>query len=162
MFIRERCELVRVVTDDVDEAFRVFDSQNYRGKPLRRTTCSRRTISARCATRPRAMKAAVVEAWESVAGRGPRPPVLDVPLPDRPLVTRRECPGLHDPPHRDVQGHLRGVVRLTPADRYHLAAQATLPVLSAWGPVASMTAKSGGATSSSTRRCAPAGRSSRW
>lgn len=28
-FISTRCQLVRVVTDDVDEAFRVFDSQNY-------------------------------------------------------------------------------------------------------------------------------------
>ena len=33
-FINTRCQLVRIVTDDLDEAFRVFDSQNYRGKPL--------------------------------------------------------------------------------------------------------------------------------
>lgn len=33
-FVRSRCELIRVETDDADEAFRVFDSQNYRGKAL--------------------------------------------------------------------------------------------------------------------------------
>jgi hypothetical protein len=34
-FIEQRCTLVQVVTDDEDEAFRFFDSQNYRGKPLK-------------------------------------------------------------------------------------------------------------------------------
>ena len=34
-FIEQGCTLVQVVTDDEDEAFRFFDSQNYRGKPLR-------------------------------------------------------------------------------------------------------------------------------
>jgi hypothetical protein len=33
-FVEQRCTLVQVVTDDEDEAFRFFDSQNYRGKPL--------------------------------------------------------------------------------------------------------------------------------
>ena len=32
-FIRNNCEIIRVETDDADEAFRVFDSQNYRGSP---------------------------------------------------------------------------------------------------------------------------------
>jgi len=34
-FVEQRCTLVQVVTDDEDEAFRFFDSQNYRGKPLK-------------------------------------------------------------------------------------------------------------------------------
>ena len=34
-FVEWRCTLVQVVTDDEDEAFRFFDSQNYRGKPLK-------------------------------------------------------------------------------------------------------------------------------
>lgn len=34
-FIEQRCSLVQVVTDDEDESFRFFDSQNYRGKPLK-------------------------------------------------------------------------------------------------------------------------------
>ena len=33
-YIDTHCQLVRIVTDDADEAFRVFDSQNYRGRPL--------------------------------------------------------------------------------------------------------------------------------
>lgn len=35
VFIEQGCTLVQVVTDDEDEAFRFFDSQNYRGKPLK-------------------------------------------------------------------------------------------------------------------------------
>lgn len=49
-FIRNRCELIRIETDDVDEAFRVFDSQNYRGKPLAPIIFSRHTICARWVT----------------------------------------------------------------------------------------------------------------
>jgi hypothetical protein len=33
-FIYKNCELFQVVTDDLDEAFRIFDTQNTRGKPL--------------------------------------------------------------------------------------------------------------------------------
>lgn len=34
-FVEQYCALVQVVTDDEDEAFRFFDSQNYRGKALK-------------------------------------------------------------------------------------------------------------------------------
>lgn len=33
-FICKKCHLFQVVTDDLDEAFRIFDTQNTRGKPL--------------------------------------------------------------------------------------------------------------------------------
>lgn len=33
-FIRDRCRVFQVITDDLDEAFRIFDSQNHRGRPL--------------------------------------------------------------------------------------------------------------------------------
>ncbi|HJW55294.1 MAG TPA: DUF262 domain-containing protein [Burkholderiaceae bacterium] len=65
-FIRENCELVRVVTDDVDEAFRVFDSQNYRGKPLAPHDLLKAHHLREMRDETAAMKAAVVETWESV------------------------------------------------------------------------------------------------
>ncbi|MCU0824411.1 MAG: DUF262 domain-containing protein [Leptospira sp.] len=33
-YILDCCEMIRIQTDDPDEAFRIFDSQNYRGKSL--------------------------------------------------------------------------------------------------------------------------------
>lgn len=33
-YILDCCEMIRIETDDPDEAFRIFDSQNYRGKSL--------------------------------------------------------------------------------------------------------------------------------
>ncbi|MCG6150275.1 DUF262 domain-containing protein [Leptospira levettii] len=33
-FLNDQCEMIRIETKDPDEAFRVFDSQNYRGKSL--------------------------------------------------------------------------------------------------------------------------------
>jgi hypothetical protein len=95
-FIRDRCELVRVVTDDVDEAFRVFDSQNYRGKPLAPHDLLKAHHLREMRDETPAMKAAVT----------------------------------HD------IGMFKGISPtsvLTPAHRYHLAAQAALPMLSALG-----------------------------
>ena len=65
-FIGTQCQLVRVVTDDVDEAFRVFDSQNYRGKPLAPHDLLKAHHLREMQSESAAMKAAVVETWESV------------------------------------------------------------------------------------------------
>jgi hypothetical protein len=65
-FIRQHCELIRVVTDDADEAFRVFDSQNYRGKPLAPHDLLKAHHLREMRDETAAMKQAVVEAWESV------------------------------------------------------------------------------------------------
>lgn len=65
-FIRNQCQLVRVVTDDVDEAFRVFDSQNYRGKPLAPHDLLKAHHLRAMQGESAAMQAAVVETWESV------------------------------------------------------------------------------------------------
>jgi len=66
-FITDRCQMVRVVTNDVDEAFRVFDSQNYRGKALAPHDLLKAHHLREMRGDSDAMMAAVVEAWESIS-----------------------------------------------------------------------------------------------
>lgn len=133
-FISTRCQLVRIVTDDVDEAFRVFDSQNYRGKPLAPHDLLKAYHLREMQSESAAMKAAVVETWESVRdeelsrlfstflyriarwSRGKSAPgfsIHDIAL------FKGISPQAHDG-------------TLAPSQRYHLAAQAAMPLLTAW------------------------------
>lgn len=131
-FIREKCELIRVETDDIDEAFRVFDSQNYRGKPLAPHDLLKAYHLREMRDETPAMKAAVVEAWESV---------MDDDL-DRLFSTYlyrivrwsrgESAPGfsVHD------IGVFKGISpqkNRSPNARYHIAAQAAIPLLNLWG-----------------------------
>ena len=135
-FIREECELVRVVTDDVDEAFRVFDSQNYRGKPLAPHDLLKAYHLREMRDETAAMKAAVVEAWESVK---------DADL-DRLFSTylyriARWSRGESAPKFSiyDI-GMFKGISprnSRSPSARYHIAAQVAMPMLSALGAPAS-------------------------
>ena len=132
-FISTRCQVVRVVTDDLDEAFRVFDSQNYRGKPLAPHDLLKAHHLREMREESTATKVAVVETWESVKddrlarlfstflyrisrwSRGERAPGFEI----------------HD------IGMFKGISRkpqgkLSPCDRYHLAAQAAVPLLRTW------------------------------
>lgn len=132
-YMRTQCQLVRVVTDDVDEAFRVFDSQNYRGKSLAPHDLLKAHHLREMRGESAAMKMAVVEAWESAE---------DAKL-DRLFSTflyriarwsrGESAPGfsIHD------IGMFKGISHkahggLPPAERYHLAAQAAMPLLSTW------------------------------
>ncbi len=65
-FIRERCTLVKVVTNDEDEAFRFFDAQNYRGKPLKpHDLLKAHHLRAIIDVRPEFLST-IVEEWEKV------------------------------------------------------------------------------------------------
>lgn len=130
-FILDRCELVRVVTDDIDEAFRVFDSQNYRGRPLAPHDILKAYHLREMRDETIALKAAVVESWESVN---------DTEL-DRLFSTflyrifrwsRGESASQFGV--RDI-GIFKGISlksSRSPSSRYHIAAQVAIPVLSAW------------------------------
>lgn len=130
-FIRNRCELIRVETDDADEAFRVFDSQNYRGKALRPHDLLKAFHLREMRGESDAMKLALVETWELT-------PDADL---DRLFSTylwriRQWSRGLSAPPfssrHVDAfKGITRNAAR-TPSAQYHLAAQATVPLLASW------------------------------
>ena len=131
-FIREQCELVRVVTDDVDEAFRVFDSQNYRGKPLAPHDLLKAHHLREMHDETAAMKAAIVETWESV-----KDDELDRLFSTYLYRIARWSRGESAPSFttHDI-GMFKGISpkgSRSPSARYHLAAQAAIPVLSAWG-----------------------------
>lgn len=130
-FIRARCQLVRVVTDDVDEAFRVFDSQNYRGKPLAPHDLLKAHHLREMQGESAAMQAAVVETWESVPDEALHR-LFSTFLYRIARWSRGEsAPGfsIHD------IGMFKGIApkgALAPFERYHLAAQAAIPLLTAW------------------------------
>nr|WP_296777430.1 DUF262 domain-containing protein [Rhodococcus sp. (in: high G+C Gram-positive bacteria)] len=131
-FIRNNCEMIRVETDDADEAFRVFDSQNYRGKALLPHDLLKAFHLREMYGESESMKVALVETWESAA---------DVDL-DRLFSTylwriRQWSRGLSAPPFAaNHVGAFKGTTvrsAQTPSSRYHLAAQAAVPLLAAWG-----------------------------
>ncbi len=130
-FIRSRCELVRIETDDIDEAFRVFDSQNYRGKSLAPHDLLKAHHLREMRGESAAMEAAVVETWESVAD-DELDRLFSIYLYRIARWSRgKSAPGFTS---RDI-GMFKGISpksNRSPSARYHLAAQAALPMLSAW------------------------------
>ena len=130
-FIRSSCVLIRVETDDPDEAFRVFDSQNYRGKSLLPHDLLKAYHLREMHDESDSMKAALVEGWEAVP---------DAEL-DRLFSTylwriKRWSRGLPAPTfaarHVGTFKGLTAKTASTPTGRYHLAAQAAIPMLAAW------------------------------
>lgn len=130
-FIRNNCEIIRVETDDADEAFRVFDSQNYRGKPLLPHDLLKAYHLREMSGESDAMREALVEVWQNVP---------DAEL-DRLFSTylwriKRWTRGLSAPTfaarHIDSFKGLTPKSASTPAARYHLAAQTAVPMLAAW------------------------------
>ncbi|AXT85098.1 hypothetical protein C6I20_07805 [Aeromicrobium sp. A1-2] len=132
-FIRGRCELIRIETNDPDEAFRVFDSQNYRGKALLPHDLLKAYHLREMRSETESMKAALVETWESVAEAD-----LDRLFSAYLWRIRQWSRGLAAPAfaprHVDVFKGITTRGATTPASKYHLAAQAAVPLLSAWSP----------------------------
>lgn len=133
-FTLHRCELIRIETDDVDEAFRVFDSQNYRGKPLAPHDLLKAFHLREMRDESAETKAMVVEAWESVKDED-LDRLFSTYLYRIARWSRGESAtqfGLHD------IAMFKGITlkrNRSPSARYHLAAQAALPMLSAWDDV---------------------------
>lgn len=130
-FILNRCEVVQVVTNDADEAFRVFDSQNYRGKQLAPHDLLKAYHLREMSDDTDAMKRAVVDAWESAT---------DDDL-DRLFAlylyrilkwSRAERAHVFTTHDIDVFKGLSPRAESTPSARYHLAAQAAIPMLHTW------------------------------
>lgn len=130
-YLEQRCWLIRVQTDDEDEAFRVFDSQNYRGKSLMPHDLLKAYHLREMASETAMAQTAVVERWEEL-------PETDLDRlfssylyriqrwsrgQDAPRFTTADIEMFKGvrPQHRDL-----------PLARYHLAAQAVVPILLAW------------------------------
>lgn len=134
-YIRTRCQLICVTTDDLDEAFRIFDSQNYRGKTLAPHDLLKAYHLREMQHESHAMQAAVVQRWESV-------PDSDLSRLFGTYLYRivqwsrqRKAPQftLHD------IGLFKGISAAdlhSPVARYHASAQAMLPALEHVAPTA--------------------------
>lgn len=131
-YVQERCWLVCVQTADADEAFRVFDSQNYRGRSLMpHDLLKAYHLREMVGTESEAMQAAVVEGWESVP-EAELDRLFSVYL----YRVRRWAQGLPAPRFtvQDI-GLFKGLPphgSRSPHARYHLAAQAAVPMFTAW------------------------------
>lgn len=133
-FINSRCQLVRIVTDDLDEAFRVFDSQNYRGKSLAPHDLLKAHHLREMQGESAAIKVAVVEAWESVKDDQLARLFSTFLYRIARWAQGKSAPGFSV---YDI-GMFKGISRqarggLSPSARYHVAAQAAVPFLSTWG-----------------------------
>lgn len=130
-YIRNDCQVVRIVTDDVDEAFRVFDSQNYRGKPLAPHDLLKAHHLREMQGESDALKAATVEEWES-AGDETLDEIFSRYLYRIAKWSRGEsAPGFT----LDDIHMFKGITAngsLPPNARYHLAAQSIIPMMSLW------------------------------
>ena len=130
-FINDNCVVMRIETNDADEAFRVFDSQNYRGKALLPHDLLKAYHLREIRGESDLMMVALVEAWEDVP---------DGEL-DRLFSTylwriRRWSRGMSAPAFSaDHVDEFKGVTARSassPMARYHRAAQSVVPVLTAW------------------------------
>lgn len=131
-YVRDSCQLVKVVTDDIDEAFRVFDSQNFRGKPLKPHDLLKAHHLRHMRGESEVMTTAVVEAWESAGDEA-----LDYLFSTflfRIARWSRDQSALPGFIVHDI-GMFKGIDGEhdhAPAARYHLAAQSALPLLNDW------------------------------
>lgn len=131
-FVRGKCELVLVVTNSQDEAFRVFDSQNYRGKSLKPHDLLKAHHLREMRDESASAQAAVVERWES-ATEDELDRLFSVYLYRIQRWSRGEsAPGFTS---NDIE-LFKGISardNLLPSELYHAAAQAALPMLSLVG-----------------------------
>lgn len=124
-FIEIQCHLVQVVTDSLEEAFRIFDSQNYRGKRLAPHDLLKAHHLREMQEAPDVVKIAAVEKWEC-HGDADLSELFSVYLYRINKWSRGESAAA-DFSDRDI-GLFKGIStgkHLPPSARYHLSAQAS-------------------------------------
>ncbi|MFJ6418447.1 DUF262 domain-containing protein [Paeniglutamicibacter sp. NPDC091659] len=130
-FIRDSCQVVRVVTNDVDEAFRVFDSQNYRGKPLAPHDLLKAHHLREMRGESDASKSAIVEEWEFAGDKALNELFSSYLYRIRKWSLGESAPEFTSHNISMFKG-LSGSASLPPAAKYHLAAQSVIPILNSW------------------------------
>lgn len=130
-FLDTRAQVLRIVTDDEDEAFQFFDSQNFRGKALRPHDLLKAFhLREMVATTP-AEQRAVVEQWESAEEN-------DLDRLFGTYLARIHWWSRNLPAHAFTAEDLdlfKGVSQSTPrlpGTEYHRAAKAVLPGVQEW------------------------------
>ena len=134
-FLESHCQVLRIVTDDEDEAFQFFDSQNFRGKTLRPHDLLKAYHLREMADSSTSEQRAVVEQWES-AGENELDQLFGTYL-ARIYWWSRNVPA-HAFTADDID-LFKGVgvnTRRLPGAQYHRAAKSFLPGLREWfGPI---------------------------
>ncbi len=130
-FLDARARVLRIVTDDEDEAFQFFDSQNFRGKALRPHDLLKAYHLREMAHASTSQQRAVVEQWEKAEEN-------DLDRLFGTYLARIHWWSRNLPAHAFTTEDLdlfKGVGRSTrrlPAAEYHRAAKAVLPGLQEW------------------------------
>ena len=130
-FLDNRAQVLRIVTDDEDEAFQFFDSQNFRGKALRPHDLLKAFHLREMVATTTAEQRAVVEQWESAEEN-------DLDRLFGTYLARIHWWSRNLPAHAFTAEDLdlfKGVSRSTPhlpATEYHRAAKAVLPGVQEW------------------------------
>ena len=131
-FTNDQCQLVRIETDDIDEAFRVFDSQNYRGKALEPHDLLKAYHLREMRTETPASQAAAVETWESVQDED-LTRLFSTYLYRILRWSRGESALRFTAQDIGVFKRISAEGDLPPSSRYHLAAQAARSLLDTMG-----------------------------
>lgn len=130
-FLDAKARVLRIVTDDEDEAFQFFDSQNFRGKALRPHDLLKAYHLREMTDASTSQQRAVVEQWE-------RAEENDLDRLFGTYLARIHWWSRNLPAHAFTTGDLdlfKGVGRSTrrlPGAEYHRAAKAVLPGLLEW------------------------------
>lgn len=130
-FLDSNTKVLRIVTNDEDEAFQFFDSQNFRGKALRPHDLLKAFHLRELAEASTSEQRAVVEQWQQAEEN-------DLDRLFSTFLARIHWWSRGLPAHdftTDDLGLFKGIgrsARKRPAAEYHRAAQAVLPGLQAW------------------------------
>lgn len=130
-FLDTNARVLRIVTDDEDEAFQFFDSQNFRGKSLRPHDLLKAFHLREMSDAGTAEQRAVVEQWEKADEN-------DLDRLFGTYLARIHWWSRNLPAHSFTTDHLhlfKGIGRSTrrlPGVEYHRAAKAVLPGLQEW------------------------------
>lgn len=127
-FLKHHCEIVEVVTDDLDEAFRIFDSQNHRGKSLLPHDLLKAHHLRQMRHESNATRAAVIEKWEET-----NPAELDILFSTYLYRIHQWSRGLNGSTFEasDIDA-FKGISihrASAPWELYHLSAQTAMPML---------------------------------
>lgn len=130
-FVDSKATMLQIVTDDEDEAFQFFDSQNFRGKALRPHDLLKAYHLREMAGASIAEQRAVVEQWEAAEENDldrlfgtylARIHWWSRNLNARPFTTE----------HLDLFKGVGRSTRRLPGAEYHRAAKAVLPAIQSW------------------------------
>lgn len=130
-FLDAKAQVLRIVTDDEDEAFQFFDSQNFRGKALRPHDLLKAYHLREMTDASTSQQRAVVEQWEKAEEN-------DLDRLFGTYLARIHWWSRNLPAHAFTSEDLdlfKGVGRSTrrlPGAEYHRAAKAVLPGLQEW------------------------------